>query len=80
MQAIQFDARIHDGVIELPPQHRDLPKENVKVILLVEDESPLPVNRPSALDVLARAPGNRLFQTAEAVDHHLRAERDSWED
>ncbi len=30
MQAIQFDAKIHDGVIELPPRHRNLPKENVK--------------------------------------------------
>nr|VFK15786.1 MAG: hypothetical protein BECKLPF1236A_GA0070988_101335 [Candidatus Kentron sp. LPFa]VFK31512.1 MAG: hypothetical protein BECKLPF1236C_GA0070990_101415 [Candidatus Kentron sp. LPFa] len=79
MQAIQFDARIHDGVIELPPQHRGLPKENVKVILLVEDESPLPATRSSALDILARSPGKRLFQSAEAVDNHLRTERDAWE-
>nr|VFJ68251.1 MAG: hypothetical protein BECKFW1821B_GA0114236_11421 [Candidatus Kentron sp. FW] len=34
MQVIQFDARIHDGVIDIPPQHRHLPKENVKVILI----------------------------------------------
>nr|VFJ91113.1 MAG: hypothetical protein BECKLFY1418A_GA0070994_101439 [Candidatus Kentron sp. LFY] len=79
MQAIQFDARIHDGIIDIPSQHQNLPKENVKVILLVEDESPLPAARPSALDILARSPGKRLFQSAEAVDNHLRAERDAWE-
>nr|VFK17799.1 MAG: hypothetical protein BECKLPF1236B_GA0070989_11258 [Candidatus Kentron sp. LPFa] len=79
MQAIQFNARIHDGVIELPPQHRNLPKENVKVILLVEEESPLQAARLSALDVLARSPGKRLFQSIDAVDNHLRAERDVWE-
>nr|VFK26140.1 MAG: hypothetical protein BECKMB1821G_GA0114241_101834 [Candidatus Kentron sp. MB]VFK35458.1 MAG: hypothetical protein BECKMB1821I_GA0114274_11198 [Candidatus Kentron sp. MB]VFK77401.1 MAG: hypothetical protein BECKMB1821H_GA0114242_11338 [Candidatus Kentron sp. MB] len=80
MQAIQFDASIHDGVIELPPHHQDIPKKNVKVILLMEDESPSPAARPSALDILARSPGKRLFQSAEAVDNHLRAERDAWED
>ncbi|MBT8420560.1 MAG: hypothetical protein KJO08_06825 [Gammaproteobacteria bacterium] len=79
MQAIQFDARIHDGVIDIPLQHRDLSKEDVKVILLMEEESPLPLARPSALDVLARAPGKRLFRSAEEVDDYLRAERDAWE-
>jgi len=80
MQAIQFDARIHDGVIDVPPQHRGLSQESVKVILLMEDEPTLSVARPSALDVLARAPGKRLFRSIDAVDNHLRAERDTWED
>ena len=80
MQAIQFDARIHDGVIDIPPQHQNLPKENVKVILLMENESTLLAARPKALDILARSPGKRLFRSAEAVDNHLRAERDAWED
>jgi len=33
-----------------------------------------------ARDVLARAPGHRLFQTAAEVDAYIRAERDSWGD
>nr|VFK01470.1 MAG: hypothetical protein BECKH772B_GA0070898_102344 [Candidatus Kentron sp. H]VFK01511.1 MAG: hypothetical protein BECKH772A_GA0070896_102304 [Candidatus Kentron sp. H]VFK05045.1 MAG: hypothetical protein BECKH772C_GA0070978_102324 [Candidatus Kentron sp. H] len=45
----------------------------------MEEESPLPAARPSALDVLARSPGKRLFRSIDAVDHHLRAERDAWE-
>nr|VFJ65709.1 MAG: hypothetical protein BECKFW1821C_GA0114237_100830 [Candidatus Kentron sp. FW] len=80
MRAIEFDARIHDGVIDIPSHHRNLSKEKVKVILLMEDESALPTASSSALDVLARAPGKRLFQNAEAVDDHLRAERDAWKD
>jgi len=35
--------------------------------------------RPSAIDVLAQAPGGRLFKTAEEVDTYLREERDSWD-
>lgn len=34
--------------------------------------------RHRARDVLARAPGHRLFQTAAEVDAYVRAERDSW--
>ena len=33
----------------------------------------------SALSVLDRSPGGRLFQTAEEVDEHVRRERDAWE-
>lgn len=35
--------------------------------------------RRSALDVLAEAPGHRVFETAEEVDAHVREERDSWD-
>lgn len=33
----------------------------------------------SALDILADAPGHRLFRTAEEVDQHLQTERSSWD-
>jgi superfamily II DNA or RNA helicase len=33
----------------------------------------------SALSVLDRSPGGRLFTTAEEVDEHVRRERDAWE-
>jgi hypothetical protein len=35
--------------------------------------------RRSALDILAEAPGQRLFKTAEEVDAHIKEERNSWE-
>jgi len=35
--------------------------------------------RRSVLDILAEAPGQRQFKTAEAVDAHIKEERNSWE-
>ena len=35
--------------------------------------------RRSALDILAEAPGQCQFKTAEEVDTHIREERNSWE-
>ena len=35
---------------------------------------------PRALDILADAPGHRLFDSADAVDQHLDAERNQWDD
>ncbi len=53
------------------------PGEAVDVFVVLPD-SASPV-RPSALDILAKAPGQRLFKTAEEVDRHLRDERESWD-
>ena len=38
-----------------------------------------PPRRGSAKAILARSPGHRLFRSAEEVDAHIQAERDSWE-
>jgi hypothetical protein len=35
--------------------------------------------RRSALEILAEAPGQRLFKTAEEVYIYIKEERDSWE-
>lgn len=35
--------------------------------------------RQSAMEILARCPGGRIFKTVEEVDAYLRGERDSWE-
>ncbi len=35
--------------------------------------------RRSATEILAEAPGRRLFKTAEEVDRYLREERASWD-
>ena len=35
--------------------------------------------RRSALEVLAQAPGQRQFKTAEEVDRYLREERAAWD-
>jgi hypothetical protein len=36
--------------------------------------------RRSITEILGRAPGHRLFKTAEEVDAYIRAERESWND
>ena len=46
------------------------------VDILVTASSPAP--RRSAVDILAEAPGHRLFGTAQDVTDHLESERDSW--
>ena len=38
-----------------------------------------PVPRRSAVDILAEAPGHRLFRTAQDVTDYLESERGSWE-
>lgn len=65
------------GRIELTDT--DLPSgTSVDVFVIVSSNEE---NRsvPSAIDILHRSPGNRLFHNADEVDDHLRDERDSWE-
>ena len=33
----------------------------------------------SAVDILAEAPGHRLFKTAADVDSYIKSERDAWD-
>jgi hypothetical protein len=64
------------GKIEIVDQ--ELPAgESVDVIVLLS-VSPASVRR-SALDILAEAPGQRLFKTAADVDAYLQHEREAWE-
>ncbi len=51
--------------------------ESVDVFVLLP-ESP-EKERPSVLEVLAKAPGHRLFKTADDVDTYLREERTAWD-
>ena len=49
--------------------------ETVDVVVTPLDPKPL----RSAVDILAEAPGQRLFKTAAQVDDYIGAERESWE-
>ena len=80
MQAIQFEAKIQNDVIQVPVQHQTWRGRTVKVILLAEEDVEYVPKPRSALDILAQTSGSRLFRTAEEVDQHLRAERDQWDD
>ena len=51
--------------------------ELVEVIILLP--SPVETSPRSALDILAEAPGQRLFKTAADVDNYLRQEREAWD-
>ena len=37
------------------------------------------VSRGSALEIIRRLKGHRLFQSPEEVDRHLKEERDAWD-
>ncbi len=50
--------------------------ESVDVIVLPQRAS---AARQSAVDILAGAPGQRLFHTAEEVDTAIKKERDAWD-
>lgn len=64
------------GKIEVTDQ--SLPAgEEVDVIILLPASSTS--TRRSAVDVLAEAPGHRLFKTAADVDDYLRKEREAWD-
>ena len=61
------------GRIEIVDQ--ELPVgESVDVVVRRSPESP----RRSAVDILAEAPGQRVFKTAEEVESYLKDERESW--
>ena len=51
------------------------PSETVEVTV----SRTLAGTRRSAVDILAEAPGGRLFRTAAEVDDYIRDERMSWE-
>ena len=64
------------GKIEIVAQ--ELPAgESVDVIVLLST-SPAS-GRRSAVDILAEAPGQRLFKTAADVKAYLQHEREAWE-
>jgi hypothetical protein len=64
------------GKIEIVDQ--ELPAgESVEVIVLLPT-APASVRR-SAVDILAEAPGQRLFKTAADVEAYLQHEHDAWE-
>jgi hypothetical protein len=64
------------GKIEIVDQ--ELPAgESVEVVILLS-VSPSSVRR-SAVDILAEAPGQRLFKTAADVEAYLQHEREAWE-
>ena len=49
--------------------------QTVDVVVLHEPRSA----RRSAVDILAEAPGHRLFKTGKEVDDYIRQERASWD-
>ena len=78
MYAVEFQTKIKDGMIEIPPEYRQKLAAEVRVIVLSagqEIQTSL-----SALDVLSQSPGQQIFHTAEEVDTYLQEERNSWGD
>ena len=51
--------------------------KSVDVIVLFPRE--IEAARRSVMDILAEAPGQLSFQTAEDVDAYIRGERDAWD-
>jgi hypothetical protein len=64
-----------DGKIEISAPELT-PGQHVKVTIEAQQA---PVEKRSASEILAEAPGHLEFKTAEEVDAYIREERDSWE-
>lgn len=54
------------------------PGQAVDVFVVVSDVAVVS-ERPSAIDILAQAPGHRLFQTPDEVDAYVEDERQAWD-
>ena len=49
------------------------------IILYPQPTESLSTTKHSALDILAEAPGHRLFKTAADVEEYLSKEHDAWD-
>ena len=88
-------AVLHDAARELKPMQRPLHLQTAvlpggKIVIVDQDlangetvdilvTASSTVPRRSAVDVLAEAPGHRLFGTAQGVTDYLESEPESWE-
>ena len=77
MYAVEFQTTIKNGKIEVPEMYRQQLKKRVRVILLYEER--IDDDQPSIATLLADAPGQQLFQTANDVDDYLQQELESWD-
>ena len=64
------------GKIEVTDQ--ELPVGEEVDVIIISPTSAAPPRR-SAVDILAEAPGRRLFKTAADVDDYLQQEREAWD-
>ena len=78
-----MDAALHVRTMILPGGKIEIhdpdlpPGEPVDVIILRRRAAG--AERRPAVEILAEAPGHRLFKTAAEVDAYLQEERDAWE-
>lgn len=72
---------------EIKPLEEVYVRPNVRVIITFLDDTafpmgsdvPEPVAQHSALEILNKLPGYRLFRTAAEVDAYVAEERDAWD-
>lgn len=79
MYAIEFQATIKNGIIEIPTAYRGRLPQQVRVIVLGEEAPTSEDEGRSIMDVLAESPGQRVFKTAAAVEQYLQEERSTWD-
>lgn len=68
---VQLGGRVEIADPQLPAG------KSVDVIVLFQQEAD--VSRRSVVEVLAEAPGQLAFHSAEEVDAYIREERDAWD-
>ncbi len=81
MDAVEFEAIIKDGVIEVPAEYRDRFREPVRVILLAPERSAVAskadeLPRRSILEI--EGVGKDIWQAID-VDAYLDEERAAWD-
>ena len=76
MYAVVFRTKIKNGTIGIPEEYRHRLREQVRVIVLSEEET---TENRSILDILAETSGQRVFKTANDVERYLQEERVGWD-
>lgn len=65
MNTIEFETKIHNGVVEIPTEHRAWQNKTVRVILLDTEES-MPVSQPLRFSAASINTQNYHFDRDEA--------------
>lgn len=77
-EAVEFTAKVKDGVIKLPERYKALANAFVKIILLKKEQK-LRSNKKEVIESLTKVQGKGIFSTIEDPVKWQREQRDEWE-
>lgn len=81
MRAIEFKAKIRDGVIEIPQKYRKLANQLARIIILTDEDEPLNTvqDKESIQLILKELSTRKVFADIEDPVAWQRSIRDEWD-